>query len=264
MERLPLEFTLALQFHHVPTDVFIKGKYFVVITAVLPCKLKHLHATTPRQDITTDSSRMEFNMQSHEDEDAPISAPNPMQDGPVDSQPELPYNQEQVMTTHVQNDEAGYQQLGFMTSRGQKWFTLSPDTLVECLIDSEMYLLRSAPTDEIDFDAVLSMAAFDIDSEQTTSAPFHGKSLLEIVDEAVEEGVRQRSMIRRVITEMLACRHGVTQSVLDEAEKLLDDEIYERGISVFEQWKPASLPLKVRHHLLSSEISPTDGYRHVS
>lgn len=101
-----------------------------------------------------------------------------------------------------------YQKLGFQTSHGIEWFTLSPETLVQCLIESELYMLRSGPTDDIDFEAVLSTDIFIIDLEERTSGVFDSKSLLEVVDTVVEEGVRQRSMIRRVIKDMLEQRHA--------------------------------------------------------
>lgn len=86
-------------------------------------------------------------------------------------------------------------------------------------------MLRSGPTDDIDFEAVLNTDTFTIDLEEQVSGDFDSKSLLEVVDTVVEEGVRQRSVIRRVIKDMLEQRHAVSNPVLEEAEALLDSKI---------------------------------------
>jgi len=131
--------------------------------------------------------------------------------------------------------EGQYRQLGFRTSQGIEWFSLSPPTLASCLIESEMHLLRTAPVDNIDFASVLDIAAFDFESGQTVG--FCGESLLDVVDQSVARETRQRQKIRRVTLEMLRGLHGVTKSVVGEAERLLDDEISARGITVLPEWK---------------------------
>jgi hypothetical protein len=98
-----------------------------------------------------------------------------------------------------------------------------------------MHLLRTAPVDNIDFASVLDMAAFDFESGQTVG--FCSESLLDVVDQAVAQETRQRQKIRRVMSEMLHGRHGVTKTVIEEAERLLDDEISARGIAVLPEWK---------------------------
>jgi hypothetical protein len=163
-------------------------------------------------------------------------------------------------TTERQDTKEEYQKLGFQTSHGLEWFTLSPETLVRCLIESELYMLRAGPTDDIDFEAVLSSEAFTVDLEEQTYGDFDSKSLLEAVDTAVEEGVRQRSMIRRVIKDMLEQRHAVSKSVLEKAEALLNNEILELGITVGAKWNPKSLSIKARL-LMSDDASLTDEYR---
>jgi hypothetical protein len=165
-------------------------------------------------------------------------------------------------TTERQDTKEEYQKLGFQTSHGLEWFTLSPETLVKCLIESEFYMLRSGPTDDIDFEAVLSSQEFAVDLEERTYGDFDSNSLLEAVDTAVEEGVRQRSMIRRVIKDMLDQRHAVSKSVLEKAEALLDNEILELGIQVGDKWNPKSLSIKA-WLLLSDNASLTDEYRRV-
>lgn len=184
-----------------------------------------------------------------------------MQSLPLHHRPAL-HEEAEAGATERQNTKEEYQKLGFQTSHGLEWFTLSPETLVQCLIESEFYMLRSAPTDNIDFEAVLSTNTFVIDLEQQTPGDFDSKSLLEAVDTAVEEGVRQRSMIRRVIKDMLEQRHGVSKSDLEKAEALLDNQIRELGIVVPEKWNPKSLSIKVRL-VLSNDVPLTDEYRHV-
>lgn len=174
-----------------------------------------------------------------------------------------PYHEEaEAGATQKQNMKEEYQKLGFQTSHDLEWFTLSPEALVRCLIDSELYMLRSAPTDNIDFEAVLSTEAFGVDLEEQTFGDFDRKSLLEAIDTAVEEGVRQRSMIRRVVKDMLEKRHGVSNSVLEKAEALLDNEIRELGVEVPEKWDPRSLAIKVRS-VLSNDAPLIDECRHV-
>ena len=104
--------------------------------------------------------------------------------------------------------------------------------------------------------------AFTIDLEGQTPGDFDSKSLLEAVDTAVEEGVRQRSVIRRVIKDMVEQRHEVSNSVLEKAEALLDNEIRKLGVKVPEKWNPRSLAIKARL-LLSIDAPLTDEYRHV-
>ncbi|OBT45834.1 hypothetical protein VE00_03841 [Pseudogymnoascus sp. WSF 3629] len=191
--------------------------------------------------------------QKHE---APILHSNMMQSLPLHHRPAL-HEEAEAGATERQNTKEEYQKLGFQTSHGLEWFTLSPETLVQCLIESEFYMLRSAPTDNIDFEAVLSTNTFIIDLEQQTPGDFDSKSLLEAVDTAVEEGVRQRSMIRRVIKDMLEQRHGVSKSDLEKAEALLDNQIRELGIVVPEKWNPKSLSIKacvIAKHILLSQL----------
>lgn len=194
--------------------------------------------------------------------EARISHSNAMQTLPLHLRPTPHHEEAEGGGTERQNAKEEYQKLGFQTSHGLEWFTLSPETLVRCLIDSELYMLRSAPTDNIDYEAVLGTNTFIIDLEEQTPVDFDSKSLLEAVDTAVEEGVRQRSMIRRVIKDMLEQRHGVSKSVLKKAEALLDNQIRELRIEVPEKWNPKSLAIKVGL-VLSNDSPLTDEYRHV-
>lgn len=181
---------------------------------------------------------------------------------PLHRKPAPHHEEAEAGGTQKQNMKEEYQKLGFQTSHDLEWFTLSPETLVRCLIDSELYMLRSAPTDNIDFEAVLSTEAFGVDLEEQTFGDFDRKSLLEAIDTAVEKGVKQRSMIRRVIKDMLEQRHGVSNSVLEKAEALLDNEIRELGVEVPEKWDLRSLAIKVRS-VLSNDASLIDECRHV-
>ena len=146
--------------------------------------------------------------------------------------------------------EGQYRQLGFRTSQGIEWFSLSPATLASCLIESEMHLLRTAPVDNIDFASVLDIAAFDFESGQTVG--FCSESLLDVVDQSVARETRQRQKIRRVMSEMLRGLHGVTKSVVGEAERLLDVEISARGIAVLPEWKNR-VTTKASHASLSQK-----------
>ncbi|OBT68227.1 hypothetical protein VE03_02249 [Pseudogymnoascus sp. 23342-1-I1] len=172
------------------------------------------------------------------------SHPNTMQSLPLHHRPTPHQEEAEADSPQRQDTKEEYWKLGFQTSHGLEWFTLSPKTLVRCLIDSELYMLRTAPTDDIDFEAILSTNAFAIDLEEETLGDFHSKCLPEAVDTAVEEGVRQRSMIRRVIKDMVEQRHAVSSSVLEQAEALLDNKIRELGIEVPEKWNPRSLSIK--------------------
>lgn len=196
--------------------------------------------------------------QKHE---ALISHSNTMRSFPLYRRPE-PHHEAEAGASQRQDTKEEYWKLGFQTSHGLEWFKLSPETLVRCLIDSELYLLRTAPTDDIDFEAVLSTKEFIVDLEEQTSSDLDSKSLPEAVDTAVEEGIRQRLMIRRVIKDMLEQRHAVSNAVLEQAEALLDNKIRELGVEVSEKWDPRSLSIKVRP-VLSKYTPFTKEYRQV-
>lgn len=178
--------------------------------------------------------------------EAPVSHYDTMRSLPLHHRPAPRHGEAEGGATERQSTKEEYQKLGFQTSHGQEWFTLSPETLVQCLIESEFYMLRSGPTDDIDFEVVLNTTEFTIDLEEQTFGDLGSKSLREAVDTAVEEGVRQRSMIRRVIKDMLEQRHEVSRSVLEKAEALLDSKIRELGMKVPENWNPRSLAIKAR------------------
>ncbi|KFY73598.1 hypothetical protein V499_06329 [Pseudogymnoascus sp. VKM F-103] len=205
----------------------------------------------------TSSGKEQVTVWENQRYEAPISHSNAMQSLPLHLRPTPHHEEAEGGATQRQNAKGEYQKLGFQTSHGLEWFTLSPETLVRCLIDSELYMLRSAPTDNIDYEAVLGTNTFIIDLEEQTPVDFDSKSLLEAVDTAVEEGVRQRSMIRRVIKDMLEQRHGVSNFVLEKAEALLDNQIRELRVKVPEKWNPKSLAIKacvVAKYMLLSQL----------
>lgn len=189
-------------------------------------------------------------MPSHEYEKA-LSDLSSMQIASSSSPSRLPSNtSSRPNPANEELYEGQYQQLGFRTSQGIEWFILSPATLASCLIESEMHLLRTAPVDNIDFASVLDMAAFDFESGQTVG--FCSESLLDVVDQSVAQETRQRQKIRRVMSEMLHGRHGVTKTVIEEAERLLDDEISARGITVLPEWKNR-VTTKASHAFISQK-----------